>query len=199
MDKNNILPFNQIQILILGDISVGKTSLVKRFLEDVFTTERSHTIGIDFSTKDIEIPEYKETVKVKFWDTSGQESFQSITSAFYKQVDGIVILFDITNNDSFLNVDHWIQRVSDNAKEGVLFYIVGNKSDCEEERKISKKDIENLVNKHKCKYFEISAKMNKNISLMILSMIKDYKEYTLKKKLKQKISLCKKFRKSICC
>ena len=93
---------NKINLIILGDGSVGKTSMIKRYAEDKFQPNHMATLGLDFATKTVRIND--TDMQVKIWDTAGQERFRTLTESFYKQANGIIIAFDVTNEESFQNV-----------------------------------------------------------------------------------------------
>ena len=103
-------------------------------------------------------------MQIKIWDTAGQERFITLTHAFYKQANGIVVAFDVTNEDSFKNVRKWMESIYEHADQRICKVMVGNKIDLEDERKISKKEAEDLAALYQMKYFEASAKKNINIT-----------------------------------
>ncbi|CDW80674.1 rab11-family small gtpase [Stylonychia lemnae] len=116
-----------MNIVLLGDQCVGKTSLINRFHLGTHSFKMNSTIGVDFistyfSTNDEKIP-------VKIWDTAGQERFRTITQAFYKAADGIMLVYDITNPDSFKNIKNWIMLIKVHAKAEIPIILVGNKCD----------------------------------------------------------------------
>ena len=161
----------KIQILTLGDGKVGKTSILKRYNEDAFTSHHLTTIGIDFITKDVQIN--NETVPVKIWDTAGQERFRTITHTFYKQAEGVLLVFDVTDKTSYENLHGWINRIHEHANENIIKYLIANKIDMNEERKVTKEEGQKMANQYNMKYFETSAKTNTNITESIEGLAKD--------------------------
>ena len=150
------------QILLLGDMAVGKTCLINRYTNGVFKEEYTSTVGIDFYTKPEEIN--NKTVQVKIWDTVGQERFRALTPSFLRNAEGVVIVFDVTSQESFDNVKGWINSVKSNIGENVIpIIIVGNKIDMENLREISKEDGNKIASENGFKYFETSAKTGKGV------------------------------------
>ena len=161
----------KIQILTLGDGKVGKTSILKRYNEDAFTSHHLTTIGIDFITRDVQIN--NETVPVKIWDTAGQERFRTITHTFYKQAEGVLLVFDVTDKTSYENLHNWINSIHEHADEKIIKYLIANKIDMNEERKVTKEEGQKMANQYNMKYFETSAKTNTNITESIEGLAKD--------------------------
>ena len=158
----------QITVIIIGDSSVGKSCFINRYFKNMFTEQYISNIGFDKQMKIIKIDgtEYKLNV----WDTAGQERFRSLPKKYYQNADGIFILFDVTNEESFKNVNYWLESVKDylgdHEQNLMSIFIVGNKIDLKE-RVISKNDAENYANSLGIKYFEISAKIDLNINEVI--------------------------------
>ncbi|XP_016140850.1 ras-related protein Rab-13-like isoform X2 [Sinocyclocheilus grahami] len=124
------------KLLLIGDSGVGKTCLIIRFAEDNFNSTYISTIGIDFKVKTIEFEGKK--VKLQVWDTAGQERFKTITTAYYRGAMGIILVYDITDEKSFENIQNWMKSIKENASVGVSRMLMGNKCDIEAKRKVSK-------------------------------------------------------------
>ena len=145
------------QILLLGDTQVGKTCLINRYTNGVFKEEYISTVGFDYYTKQEEIN--NKTVQVKLWDTAGQERFKTLTPSFLRNAEGVIIVFDVTSQDSFDNVKGWINSIKSNLGKNIIpIIIVGNKIDMENMREISKEDGKKIASENDFKYFETSAK-----------------------------------------
>eukprot|EP00831_Metopus_contortus_P007236 TRINITY_DN12769_c0_g1_i4.p1 TRINITY_DN12769_c0_g1~~TRINITY_DN12769_c0_g1_i4.p1 ORF type:complete len:203 (+),score=15.09 TRINITY_DN12769_c0_g1_i4:169-777(+) len=151
-----------------GDGKVGKTSILKRFNEDVFTSHHLTTIGIDFITKDIKVD--GNTVSVKIWDTAGQERFRTITHTFYKQAKGVLLVFDVTDRMSYENLHSWVNSIHEHADEKIIKYLIANKIDLTDERKVSTEEGQKMANSYNMKYFETSAKDKTNVTESITSL-----------------------------
>jgi small GTP-binding protein len=112
---------------LIGDSGVGKSCLLLRFADDTYTESFISTIGVDFKIRTIELE--GKTVKLQIWDTAGQERFRTITSSYYRGAHGIIVVYDITDAESFANVRMWLKEVERYGSEGVCKLLVGNKSD----------------------------------------------------------------------
>ncbi|CCW62560.1 unnamed protein product [Phytomonas sp. EM1] len=159
-----------LKIIILGDSGVGKTSLMQQYVNHRFDNRYKATIGADFLSKDIEIN--GQVVTLQIWDTAGQERFQSLGSAFYRGADACILVFDVTQTESFAHLSSWLEEFSIQAgsRDSVL---IGNKIDLEERRRVSnmtaqmwcaKQNMNNSTTSNvascEMKYFEASAKEN---------------------------------------
>ena len=149
------------KILLLGDSGVGKSSIILRYIENNFSQNLMNSIGVDFKLKNIEVKGKK--VKLQVWDTAGQERFRTITTSYYKGAQAIIVVFDITDRDSFEHVKNWMADVDKFAKEGVLRILAGNKCDLEHQRKVSKDEGKELASRYGIDYIETSAKETTNI------------------------------------
>ena len=149
------------QLLIIGDSTVGKTSFLFRYTEDKFSAQHLATVGIDFFTKD-ELFNNK-VVRIKVWDTAGQERYKSLTNAFFRNAQGIILVYDVNNLESFENLKYWLQSINLNLGENseIKKIIIGNKIDLS--REVSKEEAEKFASENNVVYFETSAKDNKGI------------------------------------
>ena len=159
-------------LLIIGDATVGKTCILRRFAHDKFTSNYISTVGIDFFTKDVILDDKK--IHIKIWDTAGQERYRSLTQGFFRKAEGIIIVYDITNESSFNNLKFWIDSIESNTNSQnskIPAIIIGNKIDILE-RKVDKISAENFAKNKNYKYFEVSAKTGINIDESIKYLIK---------------------------
>jgi small GTP-binding protein len=154
---------HMVKILILGDTSVGKSNLMLRYTEDDFLENHITTIGFDFKTKVVNFEDQKQSkyVKLQIWDTSGQERYMAITKNIYAKVQGIILVFDITEINTFNNIEKWLNTLKDNGEFPVV--LVGNKIDLKN-RVVSYEEGKNLADEHKLCYFETSARDNINVA-----------------------------------
>ena len=157
-DENNDI---NLKILILGDSSVGKTSLLLKYADGYFPTIYVATIGVEYKIKQINVNGLD--INLQIWDTAGQERFRSITQNFMKGADGIMYVYDITEKGSFDNLKNWI-RQSEDSTEGFKKIIVGNKSDLELDRNVPKESLQKFCDDRKLKGVEVSAKLGTNVS-----------------------------------
>jgi len=150
------------KFLLLGDSSVGKTSLMNRYNNDIFQEYSSMTIGIDFMIKRIEIN--NKAVKLQIWDTGGGgERFRSITTTYYRGVHGILLCYAINNKMSFDNVERWMIEIVRSLNNSCCVVVVGTKSDLEAERQVSFAEGKGLADSYGLQFFETSSKLNVNV------------------------------------
>mmetsp|Transcript_7134 Transcript_7134/g.11567 ORF Transcript_7134/g.11567 Transcript_7134/m.11567 type:complete len:201 (-) Transcript_7134:118-720(-) len=145
-----------VKLLMLGDSAVGKSSLLGRFCEGRFDANFVLTIGVDFKWKTVDRNNRK--LKLQVWDTAGQERFRTITPAYYRSAMGVVITYDICEEETFKSVEYWITQLGQHGNEDVQRILVGNKSDLAANRKVSRQDGEALATKFGMAFFETSAK-----------------------------------------
>ena len=166
---NSILPgelgasssINNYKIVIIGDIGVGKTSILSRFRYGSFEPEYMPTLGIDFFTKNLFFED--KTIRLILWDTAGQERFRSLIPSYLKNADCIIIVFDLTNKESFTSLNKWLSDAKNNASEGTIYVLCGNKSDLKEKRMVSDKEINEYVKNNELIYNECSAKNGEGV------------------------------------
>jgi len=159
------------QLLIIGDSTVGKTSMLARYVENKFNSQFLATAGIDFFTKD-EIFNNKK-VRIKVWDTAGQERYRSLTNAFFRNAQGVILVFDVNKAETFENLKYWLQSINLNLGEKIETkkIVIGNKIDLP--REVSKEEAESFSRENGVTYFEASAKLNQGISESIRYLAED--------------------------
>jgi Ras-related protein Rab-1A len=150
------------KVLLLGNSNVGKSSLFLRFVDDIWNDTFVPTIGVDFKIKTFEIDSKK--IKMQIWDTAGQERFKNIISSYYRGAHGILLLYDVTDKDSFKNLSNWLIEIEKNASKNVLKVLIGNKSDLEDKRVISYNQGKEFADTYGLKFIETSAKKNLNVN-----------------------------------
>ena len=150
------------KIIIIGDAAVGKSNILTRYIKNEFCQNQKSTVGVELGIKFIKIKGVN--AKIQIWDTAGQERYRAITSSYYKGSHGCFIVYDITNQSSFDNVEKWYEHVQKEAGKDISIILVGNKSDLENERKVSKEKGEDLAKNLNCPFFETSAFSCINIS-----------------------------------
>ncbi|GME94715.1 hypothetical protein B5S28_g321 [[Candida] boidinii] len=157
-----------MKLLLVGDSGVGKSCLLLRFVDDKFNPSFITTIGIDFKIKTIEINGTK--IKLQVWDTAGQERFRTITTAYYRGAMGIIIVYDVCDENSFESVKKWFQTVNQHAKDDAQLFLVGNKADDQDSRQVSTKQGELLAQELGIPFLEASAKSGTNVSEVFLQL-----------------------------
>jgi len=163
-----------IKLLLIGDSGVGKSCLLLRFSDDSFTTSFITTIGIDFKIKTIELE--GKRIKLQIWDTAGQERFRTITTAYYRGAMGILLVYDVTDEQSFQNIRNWIRNIEQHAADNVDKILVGNKCDMESEKVVETARGSALAEEYSIKFFETSAKQNINVVESFEAIAKDIKK-----------------------
>lgn len=146
-----------VKVLIVGNGAVGKSSLIQRYCKGIFTNEYKKTIGVDFLEKQIDIGEYN--LRLMIWDTAGQEEFDSITRAYYRDAAACVVAFSTTDIASFNAVESWIKKVEDEVGS-IPMVLIQNKCDLMDSAAMSKEQAEALAEKVKLKFFRVSVQQN---------------------------------------
>jgi len=144
------------KIVLLGDSGVGKSNLVWRFTKNEFNQDSKSTIGVEFATKTVQIEDNK-MVKAQIWDTAGQERYRSIASSYYRGALGALLVYDITDQNSFNNAPMWLKEVEENSEKDCLIMLVGNKMDLTEQRQVSVRDGRSYARKNGLAFIETSA------------------------------------------
>ncbi|KAK2424915.1 ras-related protein RABE1c [Trifolium repens] len=165
-----------MKILLIGDSGVGKSSLLLRFSGGSFTTSFISTIGIDFKVRTIELD--GKQIKLQIWDTAGQEKFRTITTAYYRGASGILLVYDVTDESSFNNIRNWIRSIEQNSSDNIVNKIlVGNKADIDESKRVVPfTKGQALANEYGIKFFETSAKTNRNVEEAFFTIARDIKQ-----------------------
>jgi len=144
------------KILIIGDTLVGKTSIIQRFSENTFAMRMISTVGIDFKSRVIDFDDV--SVKLQIWDTAGQERFAGVTANFFRDAMGVLLIFDLTNKETFKNIQKWAKKVDDNAPDNTVRLLIGNKCDISErEREVTTQEGQELATQYQIHYWEVSA------------------------------------------
>ncbi|KAL1924650.1 uncharacterized protein VTP21DRAFT_4304 [Calcarisporiella thermophila] len=162
------------KLLLIGDSGVGKSCLLLRFADDTYTESYISTIGVDFKIRTIELE--GKTVKLQIWDTAGQERFRTITSSYYRGAHGIIVVYDITDADTFGNVKQWLQEIDRYASEGVNKLLVGNKADLTDKRAVEQNAAKEFADGLSIPFLETSAKDATNVEQAFLTMAKQIKD-----------------------
>ena len=168
----------EAHIVTLGDGQVGTTSLILRYIDNTFSMNYLSTIGIDSKIKKITMSN-GEPIKVKISDTAGQERFKSIASNYMKKANGILLVYDITNQKSFIDINNWLEEITkeENTKPIVL---IGNKCDMNDQREVPTQEGENFAQKYENMHFyETSCKSGDNVEKAIMDLVNQiYNKYS---------------------
>ena len=150
-----------LKYIIIGDAAVGKSNLLLRFAQNDFKAEYQLTIGVEFGAKNIDINNKK--FRLQIWDTAGQENYRSITRAYYKNSVCAILVYDISNRDSFDHISNWIEDCLAQSPKTVFMVLVGNKSDLNDNRKVSFQEGQDMARNNNMMFFETSAKTGENV------------------------------------
>ncbi|XP_075879864.1 ras-related protein Rab-37 isoform X1 [Nelusetta ayraudi] len=171
------VPYNQDithKTILVGDSGVGKTSLLVQYDQGKFIPGSfTATVGIGFTNKVVDLDNLK--VKLQIWDTAGQERFRSVTHAYYRDAQALLLVYDITSKQSFDNIRAWLTEIHEYAQKDVVIMLLGNKSDMAAERVVRKEDGEKLAKEYGVPFMETSAKTGANVELAFLAIAKELK------------------------
>uniref|UniRef100_A0A8B9KFY0 EF-hand domain-containing protein n=1 Tax=Astyanax mexicanus TaxID=7994 RepID=A0A8B9KFY0_ASTMX len=190
-------PDRLFKIVLVGNSSVGKTSLLRRFCDDCFCPGTSATVGIDYSVKTLVVD--NSQVALQMWDTAGQERYRSITKQFFRKADGVVVMYDITSEQTFTAVRSWLASVQEGAGEDIPVMLLGNKTDLEGQREIQFKAGEKLAKDSQLIFFECSAFSGHNVTESMVQLARILKEQEDREKEKTVILADSPSKKKSCC
>ncbi|KAF8111468.1 hypothetical protein N665_0074s0004 [Sinapis alba] len=162
------------KLLLIGDSGVGKSCLLLRFSDDSYVESYISTIGVDFKIRTVE--QDGKTIKLQIWDTAGQERFRTITSSYYRGAHGIIIVYDVTDQESFNNVKQWLSEIDRYASDNVNKLLVGNKCDLTENRAVPYETAKAFADEIGIPFMETSAKDATNVEQAFMAMSASIKE-----------------------
>ncbi|XP_033112757.1 ras-related protein Rab-10-like isoform X1 [Anneissia japonica] len=160
------------KLLLVGDGGVGKSSILLKFVGDVFDTRCVATLAVEVKIKTVELN--GKEVKLQIWDTAGGEKFSGVSTSCFIRTAGIIMVYDMTNKKSFEHItSNWLQNVQDNTNEDVQKVLLANKCDLYDQRMVSKEKGESFAQENGMRFFESSAKTNINVETAILTLVED--------------------------
>ena len=164
------------KVLLLGDSSVGKTCFLLRYCDKSFQDVHLSTIGLDYRLKSMTLKNNKN-IKWQIWDTAGQDRFRAITKNYYKGANGIILIYDVTNMQTYENVKNWISQIKEEASPNVIIYLVGNKIDVpDEQRLIKAEDGQKIADEFNLPFKEASAKDGTNVNEIFQELLEEIDE-----------------------
>ena len=164
------------KVLLLGDSTVGKTCFLLRYCDKTFQEAHLSTIGLDYRLKSMTLQSGKN-IKLQIWDTAGQDRFRAITKNYYKGANGIILIYDVTNRQSYENVKNWITQIREEANPNVVIYLAGNKVDVSEEEKVVKtEEGKKIAEEFNLPLYETSAKNGVNINRIFEELVEKVDE-----------------------
>lgn len=158
------------KLILLGDLGVGKSSLLSRFASNAFMGNIKATVAVEYLVQVITVND--RTVKLQIWDTAGQEQYRAISKSYYKSIAGVVMVYDITNRSSFENIREWVRDVQQETSQNVSYILLGNKGDLEG-RVVSTEEGTQLAIDLGMKFLETSAKDSSNINVAFHQLTSD--------------------------
>ena len=161
MDIKNLEIF-EYKIILVGDPGVGKTSIMTKFVSNEFQNTYLSTIGVEFKSKEIHINN-NTCARLKIWDTCGQEKFRAITRQYFKNSEGVFVVFDLTNKETIKKLDIWMKDIKDNIDNDYFIFLIGNKSDVKERDLTIAEEAKQFAINKKINYYEVSAKTGSGI------------------------------------
>ena len=159
-----------IKIIVVGDSGVGKSTMLMRFEKNIFDELFIPTVGIDFLIKKIQVND--KLYKLHLWDMAGQERYKSIVNTYYRNGQGIILAFDIANMSSFENLQNWIDSINKYSPANSVLFIVGTKSDLENDRIVTHEEAKKFANSLNIEYYEVSSKNEYDIEGVFMDIIK---------------------------
>ena len=178
MTDNKKQTLEKINIITLGDSSVGKSCFILRYTDHLFESSHLTTLGIDYKTKIVELPN-KKKIHINFFDTAGQERYKSISVNTIKKANGVLLMYDITNKDTFESISNWMDNIIIQKGKEFPIILLGNKCDLEDKRKVTKNEGEEFAKKYNLSFFETSNKTGLNVeeaSLKLVNLILEKKD-----------------------
>ena len=159
------------KIVMIGDSGVGKSNLLSRFTRNEFTIECLSTIGVEFATKSV--PVDSKNIKAQIWDTAGQERFCAISNVYYRRAVGALLVYDITDSQTYENVANWLKDLKDHADGNIVVMLVGNKSDLKHLRAVPTEIAQQFADSNQMSFIETSALNSTNVEQAFTSVVKD--------------------------
>ena len=164
------------KVIIIGDTAVGKSNILSRYVKDEFSSNSKSTVGVELGIKFLKIKNTK--TKIQIWDTAGQERYRAITSSYFKGSNGCFIVYDITNEASFNNIENWYEQIQKETSKDIPILLVGNKCDLEDERKVPIEKGKEKAQNLNCAFFETSALKKINIDEIFEELVNNIYEKT---------------------
>lgn len=162
------------KLLLIGNSSVGKSCILLRFSDNIFNDNFLPTIGVDFKIRTFDLQ--SKTIKMQIWDTAGQERFKTITSSYYRGAHGVILVYDITDRQSFNDLENWQTETEKHASEDIVKMLIGNKNDLESSRVVTFNEGKSYAMANGMEFIETSAKGNINIEEAFFMIARKIKE-----------------------
>ncbi|KMZ65111.1 Ras-related protein Rab-25 [Zostera marina] len=171
------------KLVVIGDSGVGKTSLLSRFTKNEFSFNSRSTIGVEFSTRTIRVQ--NKIIKAQIWDTAGQERYRAVTHAYYRGAVGAMLVYDIKNYESFVNLERWLKELRQHSDPDIVIMLIGNKADLRHLRCISIEEGSGFAEKEKTFFMETSALEDSNVEAAFIEVLSQIYNVVSKKDLQK--------------
>lgn len=158
------------KLIVVGASGAGKSSLLIRFADDIFTTTYLATIGVDFKVRTVRVSDDK-VAKLQIWDTAGQERFRTIVASYYRGAHGVMLVYDTTSRESFNDLESWFGEIRRHAPAGVELLLVGTKCDEPQKREVSTQEAAQWASDHDMSHIETSARINTNVEAAFMKIV----------------------------
>ena len=194
------MSLSEIKIITLGETAVGKSSFIIRYAQDKFSSNYISTLGLDYRQRKIKLEDGRE-INLRLFDTAGQERYKSISVNLIKKANGILLIYDITNKDSFNSIGKWMESIDEVSSANTKVILVGNKIDMEGERQVTKEEGERRAKEYNIPFYETSCKNGININEVFSRITKEIlnKKENIDNSKGEKLNNYKKNKKSTCC
>lgn len=159
------------KVVLIGDSGVGKSNLLSRFARNEFNPDSKSTIGVEFANRNIKLD--NKSITVQIWDTAGQERYKAITTAYYRNAVGALLVYDITNKQTFQNCERWLKEIREAGEQGCVVQLVGNKSDLNHLRAVSINEGQEFADRNKIQFKETSALDATNVEEVFSQLVED--------------------------
>ncbi|KAG6503967.1 ras-related protein Rab11B-like [Zingiber officinale] len=169
------------KVVLIGDSGVGKSNLLSRFSRNEFSLESKSTIGVEFATRTIRVDD--KVIKAQIWDTAGQERYRAITSAYYRGAVGALVIYDISRNMTFDNVERWLKELRDHTDSSIVIMLVGNKADLRHLRAVLTETAKSFAERENTFFMETSALESMNVDTAFTEVLTEIHRVTSKKAL----------------
>ncbi|TKR96299.1 hypothetical protein L596_010341 [Steinernema carpocapsae] len=163
------------KVVLVGDTGVGKTNLISRYMDDRFDPNERQTIGVDMATTCVQV--HGHTIKAQIWDTAGQDRYGSIVPTYYKHALGAILVYNITETQSFQNARRWLNDIQKYANRDMMVLLVGNKTDLEELRVVPMEEAKEFAVENGLSFIETSALNNDNVRTAFSKILMDIYEH----------------------
>ena len=165
-----------LKVIVIGDTCVGKTNFIFRFVENRFSLNYVSTVGFDYRSKIITLPKSKKKVKLQIWDTAGQERYNAVNKNLFQKVQGVIIMYDITNRSSFENINKWLYLLSQNVSDKAKILVWSKLGLSEEKRIVTEEEGQNLADKNNMPFYETSSKTGENVEKIFFTLAQNIYE-----------------------